>query len=103
MDHFIDVDTVDFKCPGNVKWGATIKLGKRDKWKELFSNVNLVSGEDVATVWLKSMAAQLQELRVHPPRHVKCKTRTAHNTRCLQRLDYYYTVYKRMKNEEIAA
>ena len=100
---FKDIDDVDFKCPVNYKWGAEITLGRKDRWKELFSEIGLVSGEGVAVLWLKSMAAQLQELRKHPPRHVKCKTRSAHNTRCLKRLEYYYEKYKGMKHEEVAA
>ena len=75
----------------------------RDAWNNLINEVNLVSGEGVAVLWLKSMAAQLQELREHPPRHVKCKTKSAHNTRMYRRLEHYYDIYKRKSHEEITA
>ena len=102
-DAFTDVDIIDFECPVNYPWGATVALGKRDKWKELFSEVNLLPGADNATSWLKSMAAQLEHLRKNPPRHIKCKNRSAHNTRCLKKLEHYYDEYKRLINEKAVA
>ena len=100
---FTDVVEVDFACPVNYPWGAVISRGKPDLWGALFSEINLLPGEDKATMWLQSMAAQLQNLRQHPPRHVKCRNRSSHNTRCLKKLEHYYEEYKRLRDEKAVA